>query len=144
VFARTGATWRQEAYVKPSNTDPSDAFGGSVALSRDGSTLAVSAVGEASAATGVGGDQADDATPYAGAVYLFARSGTTWRQEAYVKAGNPDAYDYFGWSVALSCDGSILAASAGYEESAATGVGGDQVDNSAPYAGAVYVFDRRL
>ena len=43
----------------------------------------------------------------------------------------------FGTSVALS--GDTLAVGADGEDSAATGVNGDQADNSAPEAGAVYV-----
>ena len=142
VFARRGATWRQDAYVKASDTEVGDFFGYSVALSGDGATLAVGAWAERSAATGVGGDQAEDSLPWAGAVYVFARSGAIWHQDAYVKASNTDEGNFFGWSVALSCDGSILAAGAGYENSGATGIDGDQADDSAFAAGAVYVFDR--
>ncbi len=58
-----------------------------------------------------------------------------------VKASNPDASDAFGVPVAFSSDGSLLVAGATFEESAATGVNGNQADNSAtPRAGAVYVF----
>ena len=46
-------------------------FVDSVALSDDGDTLAVGASLEASAATGVGGDQDDNFAPGAGAVYLY-------------------------------------------------------------------------
>jgi hypothetical protein len=42
--------------------------------------------------------------------------------------------------VALSADGATLAASARAEDSAATGIDGDQADDAAPDAGAVYVF----
>jgi cysteine-rich repeat protein len=142
VFTRSGTTWRQEAYVKASNTDANDDFGVSVALSADGSTLAVGANAEDSAATGIGGSQADNSAGNAGAVYVFTRSGTTWSQQAYVKASNTDAFDQFGQSVALSSDGSTLAVGAFLEDSAATGIGGDQVDNSLANAGAVYVFTR--
>ena len=48
----------QQAYVKASNSGFSDQFGISVALWGD--TLVVGAQGERSAATGIGGDQADD------------------------------------------------------------------------------------
>jgi integrase len=44
---------------------------GSVALSSDGSTLTAGAHGEASAATGIDGNQADNSAPLAGAVYVF-------------------------------------------------------------------------
>jgi hypothetical protein len=46
-----------------------------VALSDDGSTLAVSAQLESSSATGVGGDQASNGASGSGAVYVFTRDG---------------------------------------------------------------------
>ncbi|MEM9116163.1 MAG: FG-GAP repeat protein, partial [Myxococcota bacterium] len=76
----------EEVYLKASNTDLGDFFGWSVAL--DGDTLAVGAFQEFSAATGVNGDQANNDALNSGAVYVFTRSGTTWRQEAYLKASN--------------------------------------------------------
>jgi len=142
VFVRSGATWQQQAYIKASNTGGNDQFGTSVALSADGSILAVGAAGEASAATGVGGNQSNIGAPGAGAVYVFARSGTTWSQQAYIKASNTAAGDEFGGSVALSADGATLAVGALDEDGAATGVNGDQSNNTAANAGAVYVFTR--
>jgi cysteine-rich repeat protein len=141
VFARSGTTWSQQAYVKASNTGASDFFGYSVALSGDGSILAVGAYGEASTATGIGGNQFDNSAPYAGAAYVLARSGTTWSQQAYVKASNTNGSDFFSTGIGLSVDGSTMAVGAYQEASAATGVGGDQANNSAPGSGAVYVFD---
>ncbi|MBI2898242.1 MAG: integrin [Deltaproteobacteria bacterium] len=143
VFRRDGGgVWGQEAYVKASNTDAGDGFGLSVALSADGSVLAVGAYGEDSDATGVGGNQASDAAPWAGAAYVFRRGGEAWQQEAYVKASNTDAGDVFGWSVALSADGSVLAVGADQERSAATGVDGDQESDAAESSGAAYLFRR--
>jgi hypothetical protein len=69
VFVRTGTTWTQEAYLKASHTGAFDSFGSSISLSGD--TLAVGASGEASAATGVNGNQADSSASAAGAVYVF-------------------------------------------------------------------------
>ncbi|MDB4953883.1 MAG: Integrin alpha beta-propellor repeat protein [Myxococcales bacterium] len=142
VFTRVGATWTQQAYVKASNTGTYDQFGTSVALSADGSTLAVGAFAEASAATGINGNQADNSASQSGAVYVFTRAGATWNQQAYVKASNTNVSDRFGWCVALSSDGNTLAVGASLEASAATGVGGNQADNSAVSAGAVYVLTR--
>ena len=102
--------------------------------------LAVGARLEDSNATGVGGNQADNSANNSGAVYLFTRSGTTWSQQAYLKASNTDIDDWFGSSVALSSD--TLAVGARYEDSNATGVGGNQADNSASGSGAVYLFTR--
>lgn len=138
VFNRTGGAWQQTAYLKASNPHPNDAFGISVALSGD--TLAVGATGESSKATGIGGDQGDTSATSAGAVYVFTRAGTTWTQQAYVKASNTRAGAQFGWSVAL--EGDTLAVTAEYEDSAAKGIGGNQADTSASQAGAAYVFAR--
>jgi trimeric autotransporter adhesin len=138
VFRRSGTEWQQQAYVKASNTGADDGFGISVAL--DGDTLAVGAHQEDSAATGVNGNQADDSASNSGAVYVFRRSGTEWQQQAYVKASNTGAFHQFGYSVAL--DGDTFAVGAHQEDSAATGVNGNQADNSAGASGAVYVFRR--
>jgi hypothetical protein len=140
VFSRSGTVWSQQAYVKASNTRANSSFGSSVALSSDGSTLAAGAPGESSNATGIGGNQSDTSAAYAGAVYLFSRSGTVWSQQAYVKASSTRANSQFGTRVALSSDGSTLAVGAERESSNATGIGGNQTDTSAPVAGAAYVF----
>ena len=196
VFVRSNGAWRQSAYIKPSTIGMGHKFGTTVALSADGSTLAVDdpnaglfypgygkvymftrsgeawtevdarpyfnnfgdltslalsadgsilalgLVRDASGATGINGDQLDDSVPNSGAVRVFAREGTTWILQAYIKASNTGENDAFGTSVSLSNDGATLAVGAGGEGSAATGVDGDQTDNSFPGAGAVYVFVR--
>jgi hypothetical protein len=151
VFARSGGAWVQQAYVKPSNTHDGMEFGHAVALSADGNTMAVSAYWEASAATGINGNQEDRSIPQSGAVYVFVRKGTSWSQQAYVKASNTgeaakgDSFaegDQFGVSLAISDDGNTLAVGALTEDSASPGVNGNQADNSMSSAGAVYVFTR--
>jgi hypothetical protein len=151
LFTRRSDTWNQQAYIKASNPGQGDRFGYVVALSRDGNTLAVSAVFEASAARGINGDQNDNSIPQAGAVYVFARTGTTWTQQAYIKASNtgeagtgdqlPDG-DQFGFSISLSADGNTLAVGAIAEDGGATGINGSQDDNSQLGSGAVYIFTR--
>jgi hypothetical protein len=130
----------QQAYLKASNTDTdiSDYFGSSVAVS--GNTVVVGAIGESSNATGVNGDQTDNSARYAGAVYVFVRSGSSWSQQAYLKASNTDESDYFGGSVAVS--GNIVVVGAIGESSNAVGVNGDGSDNSVQNSGAAYVFVR--
>ena len=71
MFTRSGSTWSQQAYVKASNTGVNDLFGTSVALSGDGNTLAVGANGEGGNATGINGNQADNAASQSGAVYVY-------------------------------------------------------------------------
>ncbi len=138
VFSRNGTTWSQQAYLKASNTDASDEFGRSVAVSGD--TVVVGVRGERSNATGINGDQADNSLTWAGAAYVFTRNGTTWSQQAYIKASNTDKQDQFGNQVAIS--GDTLVVGAPGENSNATGINGDQTDNLADDAGAVYVFTR--
>ncbi len=138
VFTRSGSTWTQQAYIKASNTEANDRFGWWVDISGD--TIAVGANGEDSNATGVGGDQNDNTLPSTGAVYVFTRTGTTWTQQAYIKASNTNEYDNFGYTVAL--DGDTLVVTAPYEASNATGINGNQADNSLEDAGAAYVFTR--
>jgi len=138
VFVRSGTSWSQEAYLKASNTDTGDEFGRSVAVSGD--TVVVGAWGEDSWATGVNGDQTINSMLSSGAAYVFVRGDTGWHQEAYLKASNTFAGDYFGYSVAVSGDTVVVGAYA--EDSKATGVGGDQTDNSAVTSGAAYVFVR--
>src|SRR5262245_204887 len=140
--ATSPSAWKQVAYVKASNPRAGAQFGYALALSSDGRTLAVGSQMEDSAATGVNGNQNDHSVFSAGAVYVYTRTGDRWAQQAYVKASNPGADDQFGFAVALSADGNTLAVSAPYEDSAATGINGDQADNSMANSGAVYLFTR--
>ena len=80
----------------------------------------------------------DNSSPQAGAVYVFTRTAGVWTQQAYLKASN--AGGLFGYGLAFA--GDTLAVGAPFEAGNATGINGDQTDNSAPNAGAVYVFTR--
>jgi hypothetical protein len=151
IFIQKNGAWSQQAYIKPSNPGLSHRFGHVVSMSQDGNTLAVSAHFEASAAKGINGDQNDKSIPQAGAVYVFTRTGTSWSQQAYIKASNtgekaigkqPSKGDQFGFSIGLSADGNTLAVGAISEDSGAKGINGDQNDNSLVSSGAIYVFTR--
>lgn len=143
VFRRGPSAWTQESYIKASNPNSTDFFGAILDMSADGNTLIAGAYREGSAATGINGDQANNSALVAGAVYVFARSGVTWSQEAYVKASNTDAADSFGWAISISSDGNTFAVGAPYEDSAGDGIGADASDNSVSESGAIYVFRRR-
>ena len=85
-------------------------------------------------------------------VTLGARQAGTWTQIAYLKASNPGMFDHFGEggaldghignSVAISGDGNTIAVGAQHESSGARGINGNQHDESAYNAGAVYVYVR--
>lgn len=92
-------------------------FGAAVAL--DGDTVAVGAPFNASAEAGFG----------TGIVYIFARNGTTWSQQARLVANDSAVGDQFGATVAL--DGDTLIIGAPFADSKA---GAD--------AGTVYIFER--
>jgi len=142
IFTRSSlsATWAQQAHIKPSIIQGNEAFGYSVSLSADGSLLAVGTPYENSNATGIGGNESNTDAPQAGAIFTFTRSGTTWSQQTYIKASITHTGYYLGYTVAVSADGSTLAASAIGDASNATGIGGDQTNTLANASGAVYVF----
>lgn len=128
IFSRSGGTWSQQARLVNTGpeADPNDRLGGSIALSADGNTVAV-------------GDPVEDL--YNGSVYVYTRAGTAWSQQARVKTGTPGDHN-LGTSVALSADGNTMAVGAPIDASNALGVGGDELDTSAAYSGAAYVFTR--
>jgi trimeric autotransporter adhesin len=137
VFVRNGASWAQQgAALTASNEQGDDRFGTALALTANGSILAVGAIGEDSN----GSAPANNSAPDAGAAYVFVRSGTVWSQQAYIKASNAQEDDHFGVAVAMSATGTTLAIGATGEASASTAINGDQNDNAAGGAGAVYVF----
>ena len=123
-------------YLKASNTEANDLFGWSIALSADGATLAVGAPAEDSKAIGANGDQSNNDSTNAGAVYVFIKENGVWVQQAYLKASNTEqpninpyrmlANDRFGYKVALSDDGNTLAVSALLEDSPSAGINCNQ------------------
>ena len=167
VFVRSGATWTQQAKLEPPDGISDDQFGTWVALSGD--TAVIGAVhhfvagartgaayvfarsgaswtlqGELTAADGADDDQLGASVALAGdtvlvgavnaganhtgAVYVFARSGTTWVQQARLTAADGAALDHFGTAVALAGDTAVVGAS--------------DSDAAGQDAGAAYVFAR--
>ena len=135
IFTRTNNVWSQIAYVKPLYPNLQSfagRFGSNLAF--DGTTLAVGA-GDNNCARGFNPSPGSNDCPESDAVYLFTRTATSWAQRAYVKASNPDAFDFFGGrgvfpggrGVAIA--GNTLAAGALSEDICATGVNGNQNNN---------------
>lgn len=133
--------WSHAAYLRPAAFDSEDLFGSAVALSADGRQLAVSAISEDSAATGINGDATDNSAPESGAVYVFTRSGSGWQQEAFIKASDVDAGDFFGGALDFDDQGRALAVSAPLEDGSEAGVGGLANENLSG-AGAAFLFER--
>ncbi|WP_277543289.1 hypothetical protein [Haloarcula laminariae] len=113
VFGSSGGLRTQQAKLAPDDGDSDDAFGFSVALSSDGSTALIGAPGDE-----------------AGSAYVFDSSGGSWTQQAKLAPDDGDSDDSFGFSVALSSDGST----------ALIGASGDEDPNN-ELAGSAYVFD---
>jgi len=138
IFERVGGVWSQMAYLKASNTDQSDQFGASVAISDE--LVIVGAPGEDGNAVGVNGDETGNSRTSSGAVYVFERASGVWSQQAYLKASNADVDDGFGVSVAIF--GELAVVGARHESSNATGVNGNEFNNSVFHSGAAYIFER--
>jgi trimeric autotransporter adhesin len=147
VYTRSGTDWTQQAFLKAANPDLDDTFGASVEV--EGDTVVIGAYGESSRAGIVNGSTAstDNSAINAGAVYVYTRSGTTWTQQAFLKAANADAGDFFGNALGLS--GNLLVVGAPYESSnvsssTANVVNGStaSTNNSLQSSGAAYVFYR--
>ncbi len=142
VFVRGGGVWTQQAYLKPSAVGSSqigDLFGSAVAISGD--TIAVGAYLEDSSNLGVNSTINENAQD-SGAAYVFARSGTTWFQQGYLKpsaVGNGQINDRFGFSIAVSGDSLIVGAP--NEGSSTTGTTSTPND-SGFNCGAAYVYVR--
>jgi len=114
VFVRSGTTWTlQQVLSNPVPPGNTDWFGGAVALSADGNTAVVSAYADPLDFT--------YSASSAGSVTIFARSGTTWTQQAHLTCADSDPVCQvgasnlgtvnqaaFGWSVAVSGDGDTV------------------------------------
>lgn len=160
-----GEGWKTEAWIKPLNSGPLDAFGTNLALSTDGNILAVGAIGEDSPATGVNGDTSngcynvkDDKVVLAdcnksypvlnnGAAYVFTRAAGVWSQQAFFKPGTYYPNAQFGVAVDISNDGSTLAVGAVGDAAYVSGVINqptieDQNSVNHLNSGATYVFSR--
>ncbi|MBL7663759.1 MAG: hypothetical protein JNM93_01405, partial [Bacteriovoracaceae bacterium] len=142
IYKRSGANWAQEAYIKAANANHNQNFGWSVSLS--GNTLVVGARAEDSNQTTItNGTTAstNNSNADSGAAYVYKRVGVNWSQEAYIKAANNDANDYFGQSVSLSGDTIVVGShnEASNQTTITNGVTAS-ADNSNANAGAAYIY----
>jgi trimeric autotransporter adhesin len=143
VFTRAGTVWTQRAVLGGAHADGNerDWFGISVAISADGATIAVGALGDDGDALSTG-DAPNVNAPFAGAAYVFTTDNRTeWPLQAYLKAPNAQAGDAVGANVALAADGDTLAVGAPSENGDAASTLAASNDNL-PNSGAVYVFTR--
>lgn len=107
--------WVLEQVLRAPLGGPDELFGGALALSADGNTLAASAIGESSTPSASGQPNEDGALPNSGAVYVFARVGTAWSLDGAFKPVQAAQFDFFGEQVELSADGRTLVATSAWQ-----------------------------
>lgn len=141
VFRRNAGTYALAQTIPAPQLTPDAMFGGfGLALTQDGTALAIAARGDSSSGTGVDADTTQGAAPGSGAVHVYRLAGAQFAHAKYLKASNTGSGDLFGEAIDITADGRTIAVGARGESSAATGIGGDQADNSAVNRGAVYLY----
>ena len=97
IYKYDGANWNETKIVASDGAE-NDNFGNSVAISGDGNTLVV-------------GARFDDGK---GSAYIYKYDGTGWDETKLVSDGASE--DYFGYSVAVSSDGTTAVVGAIYDD----------------------------
>ena len=100
-----GASWTQEAYLKPTTSSNMKYFGETVGIS--GNYVVVGGTGDSNS-TSV--DDGTTGSNGSGAAWVFERSGATWPKVAYLKSDSIVDQELFGKSVAIS--GNLLVVGA--------------------------------
>ena len=106
VFTRSGAnTWTQEAAITAEGGNVASMyFGSSVAMSKDGDTVAIGARNRTH--SGITG---------AGSVYIYTRTGTTWSYQATLAPSDSGIY-YAGNHVSIDDSGDRVAFGTNYSD----------------------------
>ncbi|KAA3606902.1 MAG: T9SS C-terminal target domain-containing protein [Calditrichaeota bacterium] len=96
IFHRSGTSWTQQAKLTASDAAESDFFGHSVSISGDYAVI--------------GADHDDDGGNASGSAYIFHRSGTSWTQQDKLTASDAGGLDFFGKSVSIDGDYTVIGA----------------------------------
>ncbi len=143
VFRRDGA-YSRVAVLAPGAWRASEQrsfYGGSIAVSDDGSTIAVGDFRDNGFGTGPRAAPLNPTAVRTGAVYVYRLRGT-WRLANMVKPNYSGGAASFGRQAALSGNGQTLLVGDDNESSAAEGIGGDWTGTSPgiPRSGAVWMY----
>jgi hypothetical protein len=103
-----GGSWTQQAKITSGDGVNGDMFGCSVDV--DGDTAVIGAYGD------------DDNGERSGSAYVFVSNSGIWQQQAKLTFSDGLAYDYFGWSVAVIEDVSVVGAPLNDENGSASGM----------------------
>ncbi len=135
IWHDDGGSWSVHTWLAGDDVAPGAfRFGYGVALSADGTRLAVGAAGDPG---------------QSGTVYVFERQGDTWSKAAELAPEQPETdtgylADGFGAALAFSADGTRLAVGAPFDDGSEGGPMASPTVKSAATArsGAVYLYDR--
>ena len=114
VFTWNGTIWMRQDKLLALNGAADDKFGQSVSISGD---YAVA-----------GANFDDDNGTDAGSAYVFTRTGTSWMQQAILLPSDGTGFAWFGYSVSISGDYTVVGAS--------------QDDDNGTASGSAYIFKR--
>ena len=143
VFKRTGTNWAQESYIKPAVPMAAQNFSfHNVQISGD--VIVTSSLYESSNSTGVtmgtSGGSTDTSAANSGAAWVFRRTGSSWAQEAFIKAPIATAEDSFG---RVSINGNDLVIGAHGDSTDFKGVQNTETPSTSSktfQSGAVYIY----
>ena len=133
IYVRSGNTWSQQAYIKPSQVNASDGFTAST-LSSDGDILIAKSGGY------------DATVSNGGAIFVFRRNNAgVWTESQIIQAPNVSTNDGGSITTSLSGDGLTLAIGMRQEGSGTGAIisasGTIPTDETASSSGAVYIYN---
>jgi hypothetical protein len=133
IYVRSGNTWSQQAYIKPSQVNASDGFTG-LTLSSDGDILIAKSPGY------------DATVSNGGAIFVFRRNNAgVWTESQIIQTPNVSTNDGGFINTSLSGDGLTLAIAMRSEGSGTNAIisasGTIPTDETAPNSGAVYIYN---
>ena len=94
VYSRVANHWSLETILQAHNKQPNDWFGSSIAISANGTTIVV------------GANCKDNFT---GQAYVFNKVKDAWSEGVSLDAAPGMPEDNFGWSIAISANGNVIA-----------------------------------
>src|SRR5210317_955880 len=129
IFTRTGSSWDTGTKIRAPDLEAGNQFGYSVSISNDGNTAIVSEHNQSGPPS-----EPPSIRDLCGAAYIFTRTDGSWDTGTKIRAPDPQIYDSFGFSVAISGDGNTAIVGAYVED----GTSPSYTFN----AGAAYIFTR--
>ena len=127
VYTDEGNNWTSQLVGPPESDDDFTSAGDAIGLSADGNRLAINVSWENI-------PEPSEPASNGGAALTYDFVDSTWQAMPWIRGRNGVS------TLALSGDGQMLAIGATVESSMAVGVNGDENDNAAERAGAVYMY----